>query len=127
MSSAFVKEPEGGEAFEDLPDRPISTEPNFVTPEGLAQIEAELARLHEEHAAAEGGTRPLDRRPGGAGQGRGVERVLRPGTGVLDEQPATGDGSRAEHRFAALAEGVGSACRLRAHAFDATGPGSALG
>jgi transcription elongation GreA/GreB family factor len=54
MSSAFVKEPEGGEAFEDLPDRPISPEPNFVTPEGLAQIEAELARLHEEHAVAQG-------------------------------------------------------------------------
>ena len=53
MSSAFVKEPEGGEAFEDLPDRPISPHPNFVTPEGLAQIEAELTRLHEEHAAAQ--------------------------------------------------------------------------
>jgi transcription elongation GreA/GreB family factor len=53
MSSAFVKEPEGGEAFEDLPDRSVSPEPNFVTPEGLAQIEAELARLHEEHAAAQ--------------------------------------------------------------------------
>ena len=53
MSSAFVKEPEGGEAFEDLPDRPISPHPNFVTPEGLAQIEAELDRLHQEHAAAQ--------------------------------------------------------------------------
>jgi len=53
MSSAFVKEPEGGEAFEDLPDRPISPHPNFVTPEGLAQIEAELERLHREHAAAQ--------------------------------------------------------------------------
>jgi transcription elongation GreA/GreB family factor len=53
MSSAFVKEPEGGEAFEDLPDRPISPNPNYVTPEGLASIEAELARLHEEHAAAQ--------------------------------------------------------------------------
>ncbi len=52
MSSAFVKEPEGGEAFEDLPDRPISPHPNFVTPEGLALIEAELERLHREHAAA---------------------------------------------------------------------------
>jgi transcription elongation GreA/GreB family factor len=52
MSSAFVKEPEGGEAFEDLPDRPISPHPNFVTPEGLARIEAELERLHQEHAAA---------------------------------------------------------------------------
>ena len=53
MSRAFVKETEGGEAFEDLPDRPISPHPNFVTPEGLALIEAELARLHQEHAAAQ--------------------------------------------------------------------------
>ncbi len=53
MSSAFVKEPEGGEAFEDLPDRPISPHPNFVTAEGLRLIEAELTRLHEEHAAAQ--------------------------------------------------------------------------
>jgi transcription elongation GreA/GreB family factor len=53
MSSAFVKEAEGGEAFEDLPDRPISPHPNFVTPGGLALIETELTRLHEEHAAAQ--------------------------------------------------------------------------
>jgi transcription elongation GreA/GreB family factor len=52
MSSAFVKEEEGGEAFEDLPDRPISPHTNFVTPEGLAKLEAELTRLHDEHAAA---------------------------------------------------------------------------
>lgn len=48
MSRAFVREPEGGEAFEDLPDRPISSDTNFVTPEGLAQIEAEVARLEAE-------------------------------------------------------------------------------
>ena len=48
-----MKEEEGGEAFEDLPDRPISPHPNFVTPEGLALMEAELTRLHEEHAAAQ--------------------------------------------------------------------------
>jgi transcription elongation GreA/GreB family factor len=53
MSSAFVKEPEGGEAFEDLPDRPISPHPNFVTPEFLAWMETELERLHREHAAAQ--------------------------------------------------------------------------
>jgi transcription elongation GreA/GreB family factor len=51
MSIAFVREREGGEAFEDLPDRPLSPHENFVTPEGLAQIEAELDRLHAEHAA----------------------------------------------------------------------------
>jgi len=51
MSRAFVKEPEGGEAFEDLPDRPVSEHPNFVTPEGLAQIEAEVARLRDAFSA----------------------------------------------------------------------------
>lgn len=48
MSMAFVREKEGGEAFEHLPDRPISPHPNFVTKEGLAQIEAEVARLEKE-------------------------------------------------------------------------------
>ncbi|MEH3146026.1 MAG: transcription elongation factor GreA [Methylobacterium frigidaeris] len=68
MSIAFVREKEGGEAFEDLPDRPISPHPNFVTPEGLARIEAELERLHAEHAALA----PDDK----AGQSR-VSRDLR--------------------------------------------------
>ena len=53
MSRAFVKEPDGGEAFEDLPDRPISEHPNLVTAQGLAQIEETLARLHEEHGKAQ--------------------------------------------------------------------------
>jgi transcription elongation GreA/GreB family factor len=53
MSRAFVKEPEGTDAFEDLPDRPVSPHPNFVTADGLAQIEAELAHAHEQHAAAQ--------------------------------------------------------------------------
>ena len=51
MSKAFTKEPEGGDVYDDLPDRPISPH-NLVTPEGLEMIEAELARLHLEHAAA---------------------------------------------------------------------------
>lgn len=48
MSVAFIKEPEGGDAFEDLPDRPVSPHANFVTAEGLAMIEAEVARLERE-------------------------------------------------------------------------------
>jgi transcription elongation GreA/GreB family factor len=52
MSSAFVKEEEGGEAV-DLADRPVSPHPNFVTAEGLAAIEAELARLQPDYAAAQ--------------------------------------------------------------------------
>ncbi|MGI8723922.1 MAG: transcription elongation factor GreA [Methyloceanibacter sp.] len=53
MSRAFVKEPDGGDAFEDLPDRPISEHANLVTPQGLAQMEDTLERLHEEHGKAQ--------------------------------------------------------------------------
>lgn len=51
MSKAFTKEPEGGDVYDDLPDRPISPH-NLVTQKGLDLIEAELARLHDAHAAA---------------------------------------------------------------------------
>ncbi|WP_135211491.1 transcription elongation factor GreA [Vitreimonas flagellata] len=50
MSRAFVKETD--DAIEDLPERPVSTAPNFVTPEGLAAIEAEIARLNDALALA---------------------------------------------------------------------------
>ena len=52
MSKAFTKEPETGDVYDDLPDRPVSPH-NLVTPKGLEMIEAELARLHLEHAVAQ--------------------------------------------------------------------------
>ncbi|HRK65231.1 MAG TPA: transcription elongation factor GreA [Terricaulis sp.] len=45
MSRAFIKE--SGDSVEDLPERPLSTAPNLVTAEGLAAIEAEIARLKD--------------------------------------------------------------------------------
>jgi transcription elongation GreA/GreB family factor len=45
MSIAFMKEPDG-DVFDDIADRPLSPHRNLVTPEGLAQIEAEIDRLH---------------------------------------------------------------------------------
>ncbi len=51
MSSAFVKEDD--DAPEEFPERPISSAPNLVTPEGLAAIEAEIEQL--EAALAEAG------------------------------------------------------------------------
>lgn len=50
MSRAFVKEDD--DAPEDLPERLISSAPNLVTAEGLAAIEAEIARLNEALEAA---------------------------------------------------------------------------
>ena len=38
MSRAFVRETEGGEAFEDLPDRQVSPH-HLVTSSGLAQMD----------------------------------------------------------------------------------------
>lgn len=51
MSRAFVKEQDGADQVDELPDRPLSPHPNLVTPEGLATIDAELARLHAEAAS----------------------------------------------------------------------------
>src|SRR5690242_16591000 len=51
MSRAFVKETDG-DTPAALPERPVSAHPNFVTPQGLALIEAELARLDAAHSAA---------------------------------------------------------------------------
>jgi transcription elongation GreA/GreB family factor len=59
MSKAFTKEAEGGDVYDDLPDRPISSH-NLVTAKGLELIEAELAQLHEQHAGAhEADDKPL--------------------------------------------------------------------
>ena len=53
MSRAFVKEPDGLAAFEELPERLVSPHPNLVTAEGLARIESEVARLSRAYADAQ--------------------------------------------------------------------------
>jgi hypothetical protein len=51
MSRAFIKETD--ETVENLPDRPISSHPNMVTPKGFELIESALSRLRQEHALAQ--------------------------------------------------------------------------
>ncbi len=48
MSRAFVKEPEGDQAEDDLPERPQSDLPNYITPAGLAALRAKWAELQAE-------------------------------------------------------------------------------
>lgn len=55
MSVAFTKEQDSESAAADLPDRPISSHLNLVTPQGLAQIEAGLADARAAYAAAQSG------------------------------------------------------------------------
>lgn len=45
MSRAFVKEPDGDDVPDDLPDLPQSPHPNYVTPGGLAQLKRRLVSL----------------------------------------------------------------------------------
>jgi transcription elongation factor GreB len=43
MSRAFVKEPDGDSPDDGLPESPVSPGPNYVTPKGLADLQAKLA------------------------------------------------------------------------------------
>ena len=48
MSRAFVKENDLEHAGIDVPERPISAEKNYVTPDGLKELEEKISNLEEE-------------------------------------------------------------------------------
>jgi transcription elongation GreA/GreB family factor len=50
MSRGFVKEDDLEHAGTDLPERPISEHPNYVTPQGLRQLEHEAKKFDKERA-----------------------------------------------------------------------------
>ncbi|MGX2041571.1 GreA/GreB family elongation factor [Methylocaldum sp. MU1018] len=54
MSRAFVKEPDGEQAGDDLPERPRSSYTNYVTPKGLAQLQEKVRALSAQRDALAG-------------------------------------------------------------------------
>ncbi|HZT20747.1 MAG TPA: GreA/GreB family elongation factor [Dongiaceae bacterium] len=48
MSRAFIKEADANVSAEELPERPQSPHPNYVTAGGLAALQAQLAELQEQ-------------------------------------------------------------------------------
>ena len=58
MSWAFVRENDGAEVPQDVPERPVSSHANFVTARGLQQIES---RIDELEAAREAPKRSEDK------------------------------------------------------------------
>ena len=48
MSRAFVKEPDGDEIADDLPERKISSHPNYVTPHGQQLLQDKLQQAESE-------------------------------------------------------------------------------
>ena len=53
MSVAFTRDEDHEAAAANLPDRPVSSHPNLVTPQGLAQLEADFALAKAAYSAAQ--------------------------------------------------------------------------
>ena len=53
MSVAFTREEDVEAAAAHLPDRPVSSHPNLVTPKGLVELEKALAAARDAYAAAQ--------------------------------------------------------------------------
>jgi transcription elongation GreA/GreB family factor len=77
MSRAFVKEGDG--ALDPLPDLPLSPHPNYVTPRGLAALQARLRDLQATLASLKARAERLDKLPEAAAERdiRYVEARLR--------------------------------------------------
>lgn len=67
MSRAFVRE-DAPDATPQLPDLPVSAHPNYVTPAGLAQLQARLAEAQAELARLRARPDRLDRLPEAAAE-----------------------------------------------------------
>ena len=50
MSRAFVKDDNEDRPSEELPERPVSDAPNYVTPEGMRLLRERVEQLTREHA-----------------------------------------------------------------------------
>jgi transcription elongation GreA/GreB family factor len=61
MSRAFVKGDDAGLMGEEVPERPISPEPNYVTREGLRQLRQRYEQLMQEHAALKAAGEDFDK------------------------------------------------------------------
>jgi transcription elongation GreA/GreB family factor len=92
MSVAFTREEDSEAAAADLPDRPISTVPNLVTPSGLAQLEAALEAARAAYSAAQAEEGVSADRTAMARATRDLRYYgARRGSAQLMEDPATHD------------------------------------
>ena len=64
MSRAFVNEDAQSEAQAELPERPQSPHPNYVTPEGFAALERQRANLLAERSVLSEGADALSHESG---------------------------------------------------------------
>ncbi|SRR5258708_412987 len=61
MSRAFVKEDSEALTGEELPERPVSSEPNYVTAPGFESLRAKVGELHAEQVQLKRAAEDFDR------------------------------------------------------------------
>jgi len=61
MSRAFVKDDNEALPSEELPERPVNSEPNYITPAGLAKLRRKVEKLHDEHVRLKEAQEDFDR------------------------------------------------------------------
>jgi transcription elongation factor GreB len=61
MSRAFVKGDDSDLSGEEVPERPISPYPNYVTAEGMAQLRQRYEQLQSEHAMLKSAAEAFDK------------------------------------------------------------------
>lgn len=61
MSRAFVKEESESLLGEELPERPVSSEPNYVTPSGMEKLREKVDGLQAEHSELKRAGEAFDR------------------------------------------------------------------
>jgi transcription elongation GreA/GreB family factor len=61
MSRAFVKESDEDQAAGELPERPLSDAPNYVTARGMEALRARLRKLQEEREQLAAAAEPMAR------------------------------------------------------------------
>ncbi len=61
MNRAFVKEDNEALTGEELPERPVSSGPNYVTQAGFEGLRAKVDQLHAEHAQLKRAAEDFDR------------------------------------------------------------------
>ena len=122
MSRAFVKESDG--ALDPLPDLPISPHPNYVTPQGLAALQARLQTRQADLTALRARPDRLDKLPEAAAERdiRYVEARLRTAQ-VIDPATQTltamafglvalvADAAGREHRYQIVGEDQADAAK----------------
>jgi transcription elongation factor GreB len=113
MSRAFVKEPDAGAPGQDLPEKPVSEHPNYVTPAGLATLERRAGELQARRQELEHVDRDLRYHTARLESAIMVDPAAQPGDEVAFGAAVTVAGEGGERTFTIVGEDEADLATLR--------------